>query len=590
VPLSLKPTGPEWDVRKIVVIGPGIVGMPMAALLAHARICEGRNEPARVVVLQRPSPTSGWKVDAINAGRSPIGGVEPELDRIVAEGVRDGLLSATSDYATVRDADVILVCVQTDKRGMAPDYGPLFDALTGVAEHLRDHPPGNIPLIVFESTLAPSSMTTVVREHFARYGLVEGRDILLGNSPNRVMPGRLVERVRSSDKIVAGLRSITPELIRRLYSRIVTLGTLYPTNSMTAEVVKTLENAYRDVRIAFAAEVVRWCDAHDVDFYAVRDAVNARQGQVDDASHRPTVVPSGGLLVPTVGVGGHCLPKDGILLWWRALEAHLDSARSLILEARRINDESPAETIRLAERALGPASVRGAVTLLGVAYRFNSEDTRNSPTLVLARQLHDAGARVRLHDPYVKSDDQNLVRSGFAAQFTTDLSAALADAETVIICTAHRDYVERPEAILAAAPRLRYAVDGANAWSWPPEGKSTVRYAGIGRGHRAPEAELIDFVSDAFVAMERGLAHEVRALVSFLNERYAADEFSRVQFDEVRRIAATCVTGCAIPAATPVDAPAPYAPVSDGGWRLLTRAVAWSDTPGKAATPAGRGR
>ncbi len=573
---SAHPTRPNWEVRKIVVIGPGIVGMPMAALLAHARIREGTTDPAKVVVLQRPSPTSGWKVDSINAGRSPIGGVEPELDRVVAEAVQAGQLSATSDYATVRDADVILVCVQTDKRGFAPDYGPLFEALTGVGEHLRERPRGNMPLIIFESTLAPSSMTTVVREHFARYGLVEGRDILLGNSPNRVMPGRLVERVRSSDKIVAGLHPITPELIRRLYSRIVTQGTLHPTNSMTAEVVKTLENAYRDVRIAFAAEVVRWCDVHDVDFYAVRDAVNTRQGQSDDASHRPTAVPSGGLLVPTIGVGGHCLPKDGILLWWRALEAHVDASRSLILEARRVNDESPEETIRLAERALGPDSVRQAVTLLGVAYRFNSEDTRNSPTLVLARLLRERGARVRLHDPYVKPDDQNLVKSGFAPEFTNDLAEAMSGAETVIICTAHRDYVDRPQVVLEAAPRLRCVVDGANAWSRTTVAKPTTRYVGIGRGHNAPDPAFIDFVSDAFVAMERGLAHEVRALVGFLNGRFAADTFSRVKFDEVRRIAATCVTGCAIPDAAAIEPPDAYAPAGDGEWRLLARALAWA--------------
>lgn len=579
MPLDLDSPDSSWQVRKIVVIGPGIVGMPMAAMLAHARIREGTTEPARVVVVQRPSPTSGWKVDAINAGRSPIGGVEPELDHVVADAVHAGLLSATSDYATVRDADVILVCVQTDKRGFAPDYGPLFEALTGVAEHLRSRPAGNVPLIVFESTLAPSSMTTVVREHFARYGLVEGRDILLGNSPNRVMPGRLVERVRSSDKIVAGLHPTTPRLIQRLYGRIVTQGTLYPTNSMTAEVVKTLENAYRDVRIAFAAEVVRWCDEQDVDFYAVRDAVNARQGQADDASHRPTAVPSGGLLVPTVGVGGHCLPKDGILLWWRALEARVDASRSLILEARHINDESPAETLRLAERAFGGTSVQRPVALLGVAYRFNSEDTRNSPTLALARLLRERGTRFRLHDPYVKGDDQNLIRAGMTTQFTNDLSVALADAETAIICTAHRDYVDDPGAVLAAAPHLRYVVDGANAWSRDTVGDRGVLYTGIGRGRSAPDAGFVDFVSEAFVAMERGLAHEVQALVRFLNERYAADAFSRVAFDEVRRIAATCVTGCAIPPATAVEAPSPYPPAMNGAWdwRLLTRALAWSD-------------
>src|ERR1700674_1048258 len=199
----------DWHIKKIAVIGPGIVGMPMAALLAHARIREGSEEPAHVLVVQRNSPTSGWKVAAINAGKSPIGGVEPGLDEIVAQSVAAGGLSATDDIRELRDADVILVCVQTDKDGLAPDYGPLFQALTGVAHALRERPPGNVPVIIFESTLAPSSMATLVRAHFARHGLVEGRDLLLGNSPNRVMPGRLVERVAQSDKIVAGLRPVT---------------------------------------------------------------------------------------------------------------------------------------------------------------------------------------------------------------------------------------------------------------------------------------------------------------------------------------------------------------------------------------------
>ncbi len=113
---------------------------------------------------------------------------------------------------------------------------------------------------------------------------------------------------------------------------------------MTAEIVKTLENAYRDVRIAFAAEIVRYCDEHDIDFYAVRDAVNKRLAQTDRASNDATAVPSGGVLVPTVGVGGHCLPKDGILLWWRKIESGADTSQALILESRKINDASPAET------------------------------------------------------------------------------------------------------------------------------------------------------------------------------------------------------------------------------------------------------
>ncbi|MGH7657895.1 MAG: nucleotide sugar dehydrogenase, partial [Gemmatimonadales bacterium] len=340
----------------------------------------GSPDPAHVLVIQRDSPTSGWKVEAINSGRSPIGGVEPDLDRIVRDAVLGGTLSASHDIGQAADADVILVCVQTDRAGNAPDYGPLYSALDGLADALGKGPPRDQPpLVIIESTLAPSSMTTVIRERFAAHGLTEGTDVLLGNSPNRVMPGRLVERIAESDKLVAGLDPRTPRLIERLYAHIVTRGELLPTSSLTAEIVKTLENAYRDVRIAFTAEIARYCDAHDLDFYSVRRQVNERIRQADRANEDPDSVPSGGLLVPTLGVGGHCLPKDGILLWWRRRETDGDTGGSLILKARTINDESPGNTLDLAERRFGDYRT-GKVALLGVAYRLNSEDTRNSPT------------------------------------------------------------------------------------------------------------------------------------------------------------------------------------------------------------------
>ncbi len=535
----------HWSVQRIAVVGPGIVGMPMAAMLAHARIREGSPEPATVTVIQRNSATSGWKVAAINAGRSPIGGIEPDLDRVVAETVEAKLLSASHDYAAARDADVILICTQTDKSGLAPDYGPLFEALDGLAGALRDKPAGNVPLVIFESTLAPSTMSTLIRDLFARHGLIEGRDVLLGNSPNRVMPGRLVERVCESDKIVAGLHPETPGLIQRLYARIVTKGTLHPTNSMTAEVVKTLENAYRDVRIAYAAEVVRHCDALDIDFYALREQVNARLEQADAANTDPNAVPSGGILVPTVGVGGHCLPKDGILLWWRAVEAKQDTGRSLILAARKINDASPAETLKLAERAFGPLNGR-AVALLGAAYRFNSEDTRNSPTLTLARLLLNIGARVTIHDPYVYPTDQNLRRTGLAELFTREFEQAVAPADVLIMCTAHRVYSEQRLELLGAARRAVGVLDACNLWRPADVEQCGLGYAGIGRGALLPPAALVSDVLEGFRAVERGVANEVDDLVRFLNARYAADAFNQVQFREVQRIADTCVTGCHI--------------------------------------------
>jgi UDP-N-acetyl-D-mannosaminuronic acid dehydrogenase len=543
----------SWQVRKIAVVGPGIVGMPMAALLADARIREGTDTPAKVVVIQRASPTSGWKVDAINEGRSPIGGIEPDLDRVVKSSVEAGLLSASHDYEALRDADLVLVSVQTDKKGNAPDYGPMFEALTGIATALQGKPAGNVPVIVFESTLAPSSMATVIREHFASFGLLEGRDILLGNSPNRVMPGRLVERVAASDKIVAGLHPETPGLIRRIYSRIVTKGELHATNSMTAEVVKTLENAYRDVRIAYATEVVRYCDANDIDFFALRDLVNAKARQSDSSSTDAQAVPTGGLLVPMLGVGGHCLPKDGILLWWRALEAGESTQRSLILESRAINDESPAATLAMAERAFGSLTGK-RVTLLGAAYRGNSEDTRNAPTLYFAKVLRERGIPVRIHDPYVYPTDQNIRRFGLEAEFTRDLGVALADAEVVVLCTPHKVYSDGWEEIRRLAPGLRYVVDGCHLIGRERVEPHGLGYSGIGRGRRAPSAALVEAVHAGFVAVERGVANEVLAIVEFLNSRYAASEFNRVQFTEVQRIAGTCPTTCGIVDAGPIAA------------------------------------
>jgi UDP-N-acetyl-D-mannosaminuronic acid dehydrogenase len=533
----------NWKVSKIAVVGPGIVGMPMAALLANARVHIGTDTPAKVVVVQRNSPTSGWKVDAINSGRSVIGGIEPDLDRIVNETVKEGLLCASHGYADLADADVILVCIQTDKNGLGPDYGPMFEGLHGVARALQKKPADKVPLIVFESTLAPSSMMTVFKEHFLKYDLREGRDILLGNSPNRVMPGRLVERVADSDKLIGGLSPMTPHLIERLYRHVVTKGKLLLTNSLTAEIVKTLENAYRDVRIAYSTEAVRYCDAHDIDYYRLRDEVNGLLSQQDQATSDPNAVPSGGLLIPTIGVGGHCLPKDGILMLWRMLERNLENSSSLILESRKINDESPAETIRLAEKHFGSLDGK-TIALMGTAYRFNSEDTRNSPTLPLANLLLGKGCRVMMHDPYVKPSDQKLKLFNLQDHFTRDAQKALEDAEIAIFCTAHREYIQERRALLRVAPRLKGVFDGCNLFK--KEDFDDIGYAGIGRGSQPPSEEFIKFIYAGFRTMERGVANELNAFIEFANKQYAQDDFNRAVFKDVQRIAGTCVTGCCI--------------------------------------------
>lgn len=541
----------DWKVEKIAVIGPGIVGMPMASLLASAKIKIGTKKPAKVLVVQRKSESSGWKVDAINSGQSVIGGIEPELNTITEKAVKAGLLSATFDFNELTDVDVALVSIQTDKDGYAPDYGPLLGGLSSLARALQNKPEGKIPLIIFESTLAPSSMATVISDHFAKFGLVEGRDILLGNSPNRVMPGRLVERVTSSDKLVAGLHPETPKMIQHLYKHIVQKAELFTTNSMTAEVVKTLENAYRDVRIAFSADVVRYCDEHDIDFYTMRDKVNKKLAQEDNATADPNAVPSGGILIPMLGVGGHCLPKDGILLWWRRIDSKADTSNSLILNSRFINDESPTETIRLAEKSFG--FFRGKkVAILGAAYRFNSEDTRNSPSIQLALRFQERDADIILQDPYVKPDDQNLLHFKLNDIFTRDLDKAISEAEYIFIGTAHKAYIDGFEDIIKKAPKLKAIIDASNIYSRKQVEDKGIAYTGIGRGSEVPKKDFVDFVYKSFRIMERGLANEVMAICTFLNKKYAHTDFNKVDFAEVQRLAASCSTGCEIANTGPI--------------------------------------
>jgi UDP-N-acetyl-D-mannosaminuronic acid dehydrogenase len=563
-----------WKIEKIGVIGPGIVGMPMAAMLANAEIKIGTDQPAKVVVVQRDSVNSGWKVDSINNGKSVIGGIEPELDDITHKAVSAGLLSASSDFGVLSDADVILVSIQTDKKdGFEPDYGPMFGGLEKLGEALKNKPAGKIPLVIFESTLAPTTMDTLFREHFKKYGLEEGKDILLGNSPNRVMPGRLVERIRESDKLAGGLHPETPKLIAKLYDHIVTNGEVFQTNSLTAEIVKTLENAYRDVRIAFSTEIVRYCDANNIDFYKVREKVNGLLAQSDDATNDPNAVPSGGLLIPMLGVGGHCLPKDGILLWWRNMQKGNDTSASLILASRLINDEAPAFTFKQAEKTFGDLSNK-KIALLGVAYRFNSEDTRNSPTIALANYLRENNIAYIMHDPYVKADDQNLLKYNQQGNITQDLDKALAFADVVFMGTAHKEYIDQFDTI-TAAKNIKGIMDACNIFNSKQFTGKDIEYTGIGRGTSEPDGSFIDFVYQSFRTMEKGLAHELAGLINFYNSNYAFDEYNKVKFADVQRLAKTCSTGCEIADADPIDT----APAYHGFTSILVQKAALNIKP-----------
>jgi hypothetical protein len=186
------------------------------------------------------------------------------------------------------------------------------------------------------------------------------------------------------------------------------------------------------------------------------------------------------------------------------------------------------------------------IALLGVAYRFNSEDTRNSPTLTLANYLRDNDYDYVMHDPYVKDDDQNLEKYNQQGFYQRDLTTALTGADYVIICNSHKEYIDKIDLITSTSKVLKGLVDACNIYqaSWF-EAKG-IAYTGIGRGKLDPSEGFVDFVLKSFQAMENGLGMELSKLIAFYNANYAFDEFNKVKFSEVQRLAKTCSTGCEI--------------------------------------------
>ena len=357
---------------KLAVIGLGYVGLPVACLFAEA----GFDVLGVDVQAER--------VARINAGVSPIEGDEPGLAALLARVMAAGRLRATTDYAALADRDVILLCVETpvDERHI-PRYAALQKALRALGGVLRAG-----ALVIIESTIAPGTMATLVRPLLEETtGRRVNAGFFLGHCPERVMPGKLLANLRGVSRVCGGETPETAEAMIALYRHVVQAD-LDAADCVTAELVKTAENAYRDVNIAFANEVALICEAVGGDVWKVRELVNKSPGRT--------------MLLPGAGVGGHCIPKDPWLLSYEARERGVPIR--LIPAARAVNEAMPLHIVELLEAALadvGKAIAGARILVLGYAYLENSDDTRNSPSEVLVQRLQDLGAEVVIHDPYV---------------------------------------------------------------------------------------------------------------------------------------------------------------------------------------------
>lgn len=424
----------------LVVIGAGYVGLPVAACFARAGFT--------VTALELDEQ----KVALINNGGCPIEGKEPGLTELVAEMVAAGRLRATSDYTICRQADIVLIAVETPIDTVRqPRYNALRSALRSLEPHLQ---PG--AMVIVESTVAPGTMNGLVRPLLEAQGKRRsGQDFYLVHCPERVMPGRLLHNLAKMSRVVGGDTPQAARLAQTLYRHIVEAD-LDLADCTTAELVKTAENAYRDVQIAFANELALICEHVGADVWQVRELVNKSPGR--------------NVLFPGAGVGGHCIPKDP---WLLAYGARDTLTARLIPAAREVNDSMPLHMAELTVDALVEAGVemeKARVAVLGYAYLENSDDTRNSPSIPLVNRLHELGTDVVIHDPYVRD-------------YRGDLMERVQGCDALVVMVAHDDYRALDLTTLRARMAHAVMVDGRHVFEAEMARAAGWVYRGVGIGN-----------------------------------------------------------------------------------------------------------
>jgi UDP-N-acetyl-D-glucosamine dehydrogenase len=380
----------------VAIVGAGYVGLPLAQVFA---------ESGRQVVLVDVEPRV---VDGINRGESHIEDVPSDA---LAPLVERGLVRATTDYDVLRDADAILIALATPlTKQREPDLSILTRAVTGIGERLRAG-----QLVVLESTTYPGTTREVVQPILEQLsGLRAGRDFHLAFSPERVDPGNENWSTKTVPKIVGGITAESTKRAAELYGGAV--HTVHAVSSPeAAELTKLLENIFRSVNIALVNELAQLCERMGIDVWEV----------VDAAASKPFGFMS---FKPGPGLGGHCIPVDPFYLTWKAREYGFYT--EFIELAGKVNENMPYYCRSLISQALNHGaqrSLKGSqVLLLGVAYKSDISDVRESPALKVMQLLENAGAAVSYHDPHVPSlDGKNSVPLTPAAY------------DCVVIITAH---------------------------------------------------------------------------------------------------------------------------------------------------------
>lgn len=407
----------------VAILGQGYVGLPLALSIARAgfRVHGLDVDPARVAALQR--------------GESYILDVPAEE---LLEALDSKRYAATTDPAVLASSDVVIICVPTPlRKSKDPDVSYILAAVQALAPRLhRDM------LVVLESTTYPGTTEELVAAEVAKTGLVVGRDVFVCFSPERVDPGNKVHTTTTIPKVVGG---VTPECTAigvAFYQRF--MRQVVPVSSArVAEMVKLLENTFRAVNIGLVNELALMCERMGLDIWEVIDAASTK--------------PFGFMpFYPGPGIGGHCIPLDPMYLSWKARQ--FDFANKFIELASDVNGNMPRHVVAKVAEALNleGKAVRGArILLLGVAYKKDINDVRESPALEVLRLLEHQGARVAFHDPHVPS----IAIDGRVVESSPLTTEALAASDCAVLCTNHTTF--RPRWI---AEHARAIVDTRNAF------------------------------------------------------------------------------------------------------------------------------
>lgn len=389
---------------QVGVIGLGYVGLPLAV------------EKARAGFRTTGFDVQQKKVDMVNSGVNYIGDVVQED---LAQLVTSGMLKATSDFSFVSDCDFIAICVPTplDEHQM-PDISYVRSSCEQIAKYLKKD-----SIVVLESTTYPGTTEELVKPILEQgSGLACGVDFYLGFSPERVDPGNLLYKTKNTPKVVGGVGKDATEVIAAMYRAVLSSDVHEVSSPAVAEMEKILENTYRNVNIGLVNELAQLCHEMGISIWEVIDAAKSKPYGFQ-------------AFYPGPGLGGHCIPLDPYYLSWKAREYGFHT--SMIESSMMINDRMPEYTVERASKILNRfrKALNGSrILILGVAYKQDIDDYRESPALKVIEQLEALGAEVSFFDPYVTEYRyKGYVKHGLETLAPKEIEAS----DLIMITTAH---------------------------------------------------------------------------------------------------------------------------------------------------------